>query len=594
MDFHILGPLEVLSDGQALKLGGQKQRALLAILLLEANRVVSSDRLIDALWEDEPPEGALKTLQVYVSRLRKLLGGERLRTQATGYLLRVEPDELDLARFRSLQEEGRLQEALSLWRGSPLADFAYRRFAQTEIARLEELHLSCLEERIERDLVGGRHAELVGELEALVAEHPSRERFSGQLMLCLYRSGRQAEALELYRAARETLVEELGIEPGRELRALHQAILEQDPGLEVAVAAEPAAESSRGGFVGREPERAELIAGLDDAFACHGRLFLVVGEPGIGKSRLAEQLTEHARIRGARVLVGRCWEAGGAPAYWPWVQALRGYIRASEPEALGAQLGDAAADLAQLLPELARLFPRLPEPPSLESEGARFRLFEGISSFLRNAAQVRPLVLVLDDLHAADEPSLLLLQFVAREIADSRLLVICAFRDVDPSLRDPLSSALAQLVREPQAAQVALPGLSTRDVGEYIELSTGVEPTTPLAQAIHAKTEGNPLFVVETVRLLDAERRIADASVEPRIPLGVRAVIDQRLRRLSEGCRSLLLAASVLGREFGLDALTRLSELPRDALLDMLDEALAERVVGDVPGSPGRLASATR
>ena len=179
MEFRILGPLEVLSDGQALDLGGQKHRVLLALLLLEANRVVSRDRLIDALWEEEPPETAVKALQVYISQLRKQLGKERLQTKAPGYLLRVEPDELDLARFRRLQEEGALRPALALWRGPPLADLGDQRFAQAEIARLEELRVVCLEERIEQDLARGRHAELVGELEALVKEHPLRERLRG-------------------------------------------------------------------------------------------------------------------------------------------------------------------------------------------------------------------------------------------------------------------------------------------------------------------------------------------------------------------------------------------------------------------------------
>jgi predicted ATPase len=341
--------------------------------------------------------------------------------------------------------------------------------------------------------------------------------------------------------------------------------------------------------VGRERVLAELVGGLDDAFAGRGRLFLLVGEPGIGKSRLAEELIAHARARGARVLVGRCWEAGGAPAYWPWVQSLRAYVRENDPAALRSQLGAGAAELAQIIPELRRHFPDLPEPRALESEGARFRLFEAASSFLRSATQARPLVLVLDDLHAADEPSLLLLRFVARGLADSRLLVVGAYRDVDPTLQDPLTSALAELVREPQTAQITLPGLTEPDVTEYIELSTGSGPPPGLVQAIHAETEGNPLFVAEVVRLLEAEGRMAQAHARLRIPPGVRAVIGQRVRRLSERCRSLLVPASVMGREFRLDALARLSELSRDELLDVLDEAMAERVLGDVPISPGLL-----
>jgi class 3 adenylate cyclase len=234
MDFRILGPLEVLDDGRALDLGGAKQRAALAMLAVHANRVVAHERLIEALWDEEPPETARKALQVYVSQLRKVLGRERLETKPRGYLLRLEPDELDLSRFELLRDGGKPAQALELWRGDPLADFADQRFAEPEIARLEELRLACLEQRIELDLADGRHAELIGELEGLVRQHPLREHLRAQLMLALYRSGRQAEALEAYQAARAALVDGLGIEPGPGLRELHQQILTQDPALAVA------------------------------------------------------------------------------------------------------------------------------------------------------------------------------------------------------------------------------------------------------------------------------------------------------------------------------------------------------------------------
>jgi WD40 repeat protein/DNA-binding SARP family transcriptional activator len=233
VEYRILGPLEVFANGRALDLSGYKQRALLAVLLLDANHVVSTDRLIDALWGEDPPKTAGKALQVYVSELRKQLGRDRVQTKAPGYLLRVEEGELDLARFQCLRTEGRHAEALSLWRGPPLGEFTFERFAQPDIARLRELRLVCLEDRIEADLASGRHAELVGELEALVREHPLRARLRVQLMLALYRSGRQAEALDVYQEGRRILVDELGIEPSGELRELQQAILNQDPGLEL-------------------------------------------------------------------------------------------------------------------------------------------------------------------------------------------------------------------------------------------------------------------------------------------------------------------------------------------------------------------------
>jgi class 3 adenylate cyclase len=232
MEIRVLGPLEVLHRGQALELGGAKQRTVLALLALHANESVSLERLVDALWEDEAPGTARKAVQVYVSQLRKLLGRDRVETTGAGYRLRLETDELDLARFERLRDEGEVEAALSLWRGEPLADLADHRFAREQAARLDELRLSCLEQRFDRDLAAGRGSELAPELEALVCSHPHRERLRAQLMLALYRGGRQAEALEAYQTARSALVDELGLEPGRALRELHRRILQQDPALD--------------------------------------------------------------------------------------------------------------------------------------------------------------------------------------------------------------------------------------------------------------------------------------------------------------------------------------------------------------------------
>jgi DNA-binding SARP family transcriptional activator len=236
MEFRILGPLEVVEGDHSLPLGGERQRALLALLLTRPNAVVSTDILADELWGAHPPKAALNTIQYYVSQLRKTLGADRIVTRPPGYLIRVAPEELDLARFERLSDEGTaesLRAALELWRGPALADLAYESFARDEAGRLEELRLVVQERRIEADLDSGRDTELVAELERLIAEHPLRERLRGQLMLALYRSGRQAEALIAYRAARSTLVEELGLEPGAELQELERAMLRQDPSLDL-------------------------------------------------------------------------------------------------------------------------------------------------------------------------------------------------------------------------------------------------------------------------------------------------------------------------------------------------------------------------
>ena len=266
IEFRILGPLEVEHEGRLVPLGGTRQRAVLAILLLHRCEVVSMDRLVDELWGERPPDTGTKTVQVYVSRLRKELGQDLVLTRGGGYVLELEPAQLDAERFERLAGDGRdalergeaasaselLRQALDVWRGPPLADLAYEPFAQSHIARLEELRLVTLEQRIEADLALGRHAALIPELETLVREHPARERLRAQLILALYRSGRQGDALASYRDARRALVDELGIEPSRELQDLERAILTQDPEIDAPARARPALaglEARRGGVL---------------------------------------------------------------------------------------------------------------------------------------------------------------------------------------------------------------------------------------------------------------------------------------------------------------------------------------------------------
>ena len=249
MEFRLLGPLEVWRDGHSIEVRGSKRRAVLALLALHANEVVRRDRLIDELWGERPPANAAAALQNHVSRLRKDLGAEVVATKPWGYVLRAEPERIDVARFESLVADARplparerrekLGEALGLWRGPAVADLVHEPALELEAERLEELRLAALEHRIDADLELGAHEDLVPELEALVARHPLRERLRGQLILALYRCGRQAEALETYRETRRLLVEELGIEPGAELRELERAILTQDPALATS-AAQPA------------------------------------------------------------------------------------------------------------------------------------------------------------------------------------------------------------------------------------------------------------------------------------------------------------------------------------------------------------------
>jgi tetratricopeptide (TPR) repeat protein len=354
-----------------------------------------------------------------------------------------------------------------------------------------------------------------------------------------------------------------------------------------------AAGSASGTLVGRTREMAELNAALDAALGGQGRLVLLSGDPGIGKSRLADELAGAARARGALVLWGRCWEAGGAQAYWPWIQAIRGYLRSADVEP-GQPTAPVTAELLQLVPELdpgravtGTVGPTADEPP----EVARFRLFEAVTGFLTQAAARQPIVLLLDDLHAADVPSLLLLQLLTVELDRTPLLVVGAYRNLDLDRDHPLTSTVADLVRHPTTRQLHLRGLDRPEVAAYVEAVTGTRPSTGVAAAIHRETEGNALFLGEVVRLAAAEGRLADADPaywERAIPPGVRATIGLRINRLSKECARVLSIASVLGREFGLDVLEELSSLARDELAEVMDEAAVARVVAELPGGTRR------
>ena len=345
MEFRILGPLEVWNGGGEVSLGGPKPRALLAVLLLHPNEVVPTDRLIDDLWGEDSPEDAAAALRVNVSRLRKALPDGVLSTRSPGYLVRIEPDALDLHRFERLVDEGRsllarglavdasarLREALSLWRGPALADFAYESFAQAPIARLEEIRLAALELRIDADLALGRHDELVGEIEALVAEHPLRERLRMDLMTALYQSGRQAESLDAYQDARRALVDGLGIDPSPALQELERAILRQDPSLDGELAT-PAG-------VGDVVERSILVAIADELRV---DALLAVAEP----------LVRHPpRVLILARLVSDAAELGSTSA---WLEARRTALEARGVTARATSFTSTAPgkELARLATEL--------------------------------------------------------------------------------------------------------------------------------------------------------------------------------------------------------------------------------------------------
>ena len=336
LEIRVLGRVDALVDGQALPLGGSKQRAILAMLALRANRTVSVDDLIDGLWGDRPPASAAKNLSLYISRLRKALGadgsGAAIVTRGRGYELQLPADAVDAARFERLVDRARAEAeqgiadgaargALELWRGAPLADVASEPFAGAEIGRLEELHLRAIELSIDAELAAGRHADVLGSLKALIAEHPLHEHFHAQRMLALYRAGRQSEAIEAYRDAHRALAREIGVEPGPELRELQEAILRHDPALDARPLQQELPPQLEGGsplLAGRERELRWLRKRWAEAESGRSRVALVGGPEGIGKTRLAAELATEVQRTGAAVLY-----AGGTGSPDAALEAVR-------------------------------------------------------------------------------------------------------------------------------------------------------------------------------------------------------------------------------------------------------------------------------
>ena len=363
-------------------------------------------------------------------------------------------------------------------------------------------------------------------------------------------------------------------------------------------------------FVGRQPEMGQLSAALEDAIGGRGRLLALSGEPGIGKTRTAQELSAIAAERGAHVLWGRCYEDRGAPPFWPWLHALRAYVSENEADTLRSQMGRGAEDIAGLVSGLRDKLPDLKPPPATDPEQARFRLFDSITTFLKNASQERPLVLILEDLHFADRTSLLLLEFVAREIERSRLLILATYRDTEIRREHPLTLTLGELTRESAACgfhQVKLSGFGLKELGLFIELATGMVPPPSVVDDVGRRTEGNPLFVREVVRLIcqqgeTTQSEVGERSVWTRnIPDGLRFVIERRLNRLSAECKQALTVASVIGREFSLEQLARVCHEPsrgppeslspqpisNEGLLEALEEACEARLTEDVSQGVG-------
>jgi DNA-binding SARP family transcriptional activator/predicted ATPase len=586
MEYRLLGPLEVLRDHVPVRIAAGKQRALLAILLLNANRTVSREQLIDSLWGEDVPDSARKMVQIQVSQLRKALPEPRLHTRQPGYLLEVREEELDLARFERAVADGRralaqgdpenaterLGDALALWRGPALAECS-EPFARHEGARLEELRLAAVELRIEAELAVGHQQDVVGELETLIAQQPLRERLRSQHMLALYRSGRHAEALASYQTFRRTLSEELGIEPSASLRELERQMLQQDPSLEIAplldataVRRAPTVRESTAPHItvsppGRERELAHLGRLLEEAVGGERRLVFVTGQAGIGKTTIIESFVSQLGSAGhAAVAHGQCVEhRGPGEPYLPVLEALARLCRQERGRDIVPLLARQApmwlAQMPWLLPdgELEAIRRRI-------AGATRERMLRELIEGLDAIAAALPLVLVLEDLHWSDPSTIDLLEALARRREQARLLVLGTYRpDEAAAHQHPVHQLEQQLRVRGLCAEIAVGALSEEALEEYLAMRFRAQPPQALARVLRERTGGNPLFVKT---LLDSwfERGLLEhgGSVSDRqlavlaadMPETVRQLIEQMLDDVDDDDSELLVAASVAGTRF--------------------------------------------
>jgi len=602
----VLGPVEATLDGAPLDLGTPKQRALVAALALTPGQPVSVDTIVDLLWADAAPAAVTGTLQGYVSVLRRTLEPARekrtpasvLVTVAPGYALRLANDCLDArvlesavaAQHRRLtgpllgpspldvvelhDAVARLDAALGLWRGRPYAELEDAPAAVAERAHLEELRMVALEDRAVARLALGEHATAAAELEALTVAHPLRERLWALRTLALVRSGRQAEALEVLRGVRELLADELGLDPGAELRDLQERVLRQDPSLtwsepapttgggEVRTTDHPAgpadersvpapvSPASPWPLLGRDDELRAMRSALTDVRAGRPGYVLLTGEPGIGKSRLAAEIAALARAYGHVVAVGRCSQDDGAPPLWPWRTVF---------DTLGA---DQSLDPS--------------ESTGATTEGADFRSWENIARRLRDFAAERPLTVVLEDLHWADTATLRVLRLLTEIDAEVPLLVVLTWRG-RPTPVGALAD-LSEALGRRQALRLELGGVDVAAVGAMVSVVTRRRIAPELARTMRDRTDGNPFFLIEYARAWRTDTDLEDLlSADP--PSAVREAIERRLARLPEESRAALGTAAIIGRRFDVATLADATGEDPEDLLDRLEPAQAAGLV---------------
>ncbi len=603
--FGVLGPLQVTDlRGLPIALGGRRTRELLAVLLLHPVQAVTTERLVDLLWGQAATEGAFTTLRTYVGQARRLLAaagvGEALVTRGGGYALLVDPSEVDAEVFDRLVSRGQealalgnpgqarasIQAALDLWRGDVLADLGTPSYAEAFAARMQERRADAWEALVDSELALGRHRDAAVTAKSLVTTYPYRERFTAQLVLALYRCGRQVDALAAYTATKQRLAEELGLDPGPELRDLESAVLRQDPMLAAALptpgrvsAAErprtprtPAlpdavlAALRRTTMVGREQQLDQLVAAWRTTGSGGSAAALLSGPAGVGKSRLVAQLAGQAADEGATVVVGRCEEV--SVPYHPMALALQ-----SNTEVAAAL--ESAPDV--LSSRLAPLLLGERQPPS-ESESAvpaagRMALWRSTCELLGTLAADRPVLVVIDDGDRLDEASALLLRYLVLHLPARVMLAVC-YRDPPGSAHPPLATLVGDAGVTEVATRLDLPPLTEGQLRELVTEVSGSDAGPGYARRLHEHTGGNPFFAREVVRAVGAGAPTGERAWST-VPAGVRDVLRRRLGSLPEGTREALEASAVLGIEVELVDVSRLLESSEDAVVRALGPAVA-------------------
>lgn len=612
--YLLSGAVEARVDGAVASLGGPKQRCVLAVLLAHHGTVVSVDRLIDSVWEDEPPAKALTSLRSYLANLRKSLApssppaasaAPRLESRHSGYQLNlVDGDSVDLHEFEDLVKTGYgalgrgeadkafdvLTHALTLWRGDPFGEFSHRDFAHSDTLRYAELRNTAITTRFDAALRLGDGRDLIPEIEAALAQDPLQERLWGHLMLALYRTDRPAEAVRAYDRACAVLDREIGTQPGERLRVLYQKINDGSPELQfeaqvprrIHLSDGPVSQPDQ--LVGRDVELNAMAQSLSRARAGCGELALVTGDSGIGKSTLARAICRDPGTADMAV----AWAAHPSdiqlPLMWTWIQILR---------QLGDDLGEPGRETLRrtapgVIDALVPEWNDSNDATSVRAPATGFELIEGVVMAVCRLSSVRPLLIVLDDLHISDSASCDVLVLLTEHLPRYPIEVIgnWTFLGRDRPANRP---SFERLIRSSGVKTLHLSGLQRDAADDLVEALAGGPAPAPVLQFVRTHAVGNPFYIKELVRMIATANDLQSIpeSAEENVSEVVASVVSRRLTALDRPCRRVMEAAAVIGPQFDVTMLADIAHLSTVTVHSQLEPAYEAGLIDEVPGWPG-------